>query len=305
MSQNNLTKYSDIDISVVMAVKNEQIYIQEAMESIINQTQVSLEIIVIDDNSTDLTYSIVEKLSKKHRNIFLYENTKSGKCSAFNYGISLAKGRFICIFAGDDVMPKDSLHARWSMIRHIPENSPVVGLCKLTTLSDTKKLDGHIIPRAKGAGALSGVSPLMNRLACSKIFPVPEILPNEDTWMELAVLHLNDLKIIHSDIIGCNWRLHSGNSINMLVTYYEYNKKITSRMRAYTLFYQMNKQYLTINQSNILFEKIKCENARASGNLIGVIFSQVKFVEKLRAISITNSFFYNLRKQFYGLFSGW
>jgi glycosyltransferase involved in cell wall biosynthesis len=209
MSHANLTPHSNIDISVVIAVKNEQVHIQEAIQSIVNQVQVCLEIIVIDDNSTDLTYSIVEEFSKKYSNLILYKNTKFGKCSAFNYGISLAKGRFICIFAGDDIMPKDSLHARLSMICHLSENIPVVGLCKLTTLSDTKSLNGHLIPRAKGIGALSGVSPLMNRLACSKIFPVPEILPNEDTWMELAVLHFNDLKIIHSDIIGCNWRLHS------------------------------------------------------------------------------------------------
>lgn len=294
-----------IDVSVVLAVKNEQVYIEKALQSILFQTGLSYEVIVIDDGSLDRTFLIVEEICAIHDNIKLHRNPRSGKCSAFNYGVDLAKGKFICIFAGDDIMPEGSLAARWRTVCTSSEDIPVVGLCKLVTMSEVKKLNGHLIPRAAGRSALSGVSPLMNRLALKKIFPVPEVLPNEDTWMELAILHFKKLTVIHSAIVGCNWRLHSGNSINMLVRYPEYNQKITVRLRAYSLFYETHKNELDEIQKLKLLAKVDCERFRSSGSLLGVLRSRVGLVDKLRALSITNNFLYSLRRGMYGLFSGW
>lgn len=295
-----------IDVSVVIAVKNEHLHVLEAINSTLSQGDLEHEIIVVDDGSTDDTLSILSKLAEIHRTkLKVFTNPGAGKCSAFNFGITKASGRFVCIFAGDDIMPCDSLFLRYGIVKDIPEHIPCVGLCKLTTMSTVKKLDGHLIPRASGKGALSGVSPLMNRAALAKIFPVPEALPNEDTWMELAILYLPDLKVMHSDIIGCKWRLHSGNSINMLVNFEEYNKKITARLKAYSLFYNEHKTSLTQPASTELIARIECENARTKGDILGILRSNVSLIDKLRAVSITNSFFYDLRRYFYGLFSGW
>ncbi|MDP2067248.1 MAG: glycosyltransferase family A protein [Burkholderiaceae bacterium] len=296
---------NSIDISVVVAVKNEEIHVESALRSILSQEDVNHEIIVIDDGSTDKTYSILIKLAENYPKLKVFNNKKIGKCSAFNFGVDKARGRFVCIFAGDDIMPEKSLSLRYSMVKDVPDDRPCVGLCKLTTMSAVKKLNGHLIPRAPNRGALSGVSPLMNKLAVGRIFPVPEILPNEDTWMELAISYLPNLEVIHSNIIGCHWRLHSGNSINMLVNFSEYNKKITARLNAYALFYESHNFELNDIKRSELIGKINCERARCSGSVMGVLRSNVKAIDKLRALSITNVFFYNLRRRFYGLFSGW
>lgn len=294
-----------IDVSVVVAVKNEEKYVSSAVQSILQQEGLSHEVIVVDDGSTDGTFAILTALRARYPQLRVERNPRAGKCSAFNLGISLASGRFTCIFAGDDLMPAGSLAARLAMVSSLPDTDPVVGLCKLVTMSEIKRYDGHIVPRRPGRGALSGISPFMNQLALHTIFPVPETLPNEDTWMELAVLHLPRLVVVHSDIIGCQWRVHAGNSINMLVPFPDYNRKITARLKAYALFLEQHRQDLGDSGRHELEAKVTCERHRAAGSMLGVLTSPVGFVDRLRALSITNSALYNFRRRLYGLFSGW
>lgn len=296
---------SSIDVSVVFAVKNEQVYVESAIQSVLDQVGLAHEVIVVDDGSTDDTHLIISRLEVIHTRLRVYSNPGVGKCSAFNFGVSHSRGTFVCIFAGDDIMPPGTLSARWSTVKDLPSDIPGIGLCKLVTMSEIKRFNGHLIPRAPGRGALSGVSPLMNRKALEKIFPVPEILPNEDTWMELATLHLPGWNVIHSDIIGCFWRVHTGNSINMLIGFDEYNRRITARMRAFSLFYEKYSYELGEESRRELCNKVICEERRSSGSLIGVLCSPVNIVDKLRALSITNSFMYEIRRKLYGLLSGW
>jgi glycosyltransferase involved in cell wall biosynthesis len=292
-------------VSVVIAAKNEGLHIKEALLSVLSQTDVDYEVVFVDDHSSDGTLTIAGDLSAHNSRLRVFSNSKSGKCSAFNYGISLASGRFLCIFAGDDVMPPGSLSARYRAISDLSDEKPVVGLSKLITMSVEKQYDGHIVPRAPGRGATSGVSPLMNRKAVDLIFPTPEHLPNEDTWMELAVLHLPDWTVVHSDIVCCQWRVHAGNSINHKVPFEIYNKKITIRMQALALFMEKNGSILKPDQKILLQAKIDLEQARKTGKWWSVFFAHAPLVDRLRALSITNSFMYTIRKRLYGLLSGW
>ena len=293
------------DVSVVVAARNEETYVIAALTSILSQERIAHELIYVDDHSTDNTLNLVKRLTNENKNLFVYENPSRGKCSAFNFGVSQAKGRFVCIFAGDDLMPKGSLYERFESVRKELDDIPVVGLSKLITMSDNPKFDGHIVPRGKGKGATSGVSPLMNRLAAKIIFPTPEHLPNEDTWMELAILHMPEWRVVHSDAICCRWRVHSGNSINHTVDFDTYNKKITVRMEALELFLEKFGAQLYSDQRRLLNAKIEMERARRSGNWFRVISSQAPLVDRLRALSITNSTMYGIRKRLYGLLSGW
>lgn len=294
-----------IDVSVVVAARNEQVHLQTALESILAQENIDFELIFVDDCSTDTTLKIARDLEVSNSRLKVFSNPTSGKCSAFNFGVMQAQGRFVCIFAGDDLMPQGSLAKRLAAVSDFDNDQPVVGLCKLITMSDIKKFDGHLIPRAPGRGALSGVSPLMNQIATHKIFPIPEILPNEDTWMELAILHMPSWTIVHSDVICCQWRVHAGNSINLMSDFDEFNRKITIRMRANTLFYEKYGEELDATSRKRLKGKVNCEDHRSRGSMIGIFASDVSLIEKLRALASANAFLYGIRQRFYGIFSGW
>ena len=294
-----------ICVSVVVAAHNEAVHLHEALSSILVQDGVEFELIYVDDHSTDQSLDIARSLAEQHQRLKVVQNQKRGKCSAFNYGVSLAAGRFVCIFAGDDIMPPGSLHERYEAVAGEADDICVVGLSKLVTMSEIRKFDGHLVPKASGRGNLSGVSPMMNRKAASVIFPTPENLPNEDTWMELAVRHMPGWQVVHCDTICCRWRVHSGNSINMAESFETYNRKISIRMEALRLF--LEKYGSELDQANkaMLQRKIEMEDARRRGDWIGVLMTQLSLIDRLRALSITNAAFYGIRRRFYGLLSGW
>lgn len=292
-------------VSVVVAARNESKHIEEAISSIASQKGVDLELVFVDDNSTDQTFSIASALAATNPRIRLFKNPKHGKCSAFNLGVNNSIGDFICIFAGDDIMPQGSLKARLDAVLALGASENVIGLSKIRSMSQIKKYDGMIVPRRSGHSSLSGVSPLMHRSAALRIFPVPETLPNEDTWMELGILYLPNIQTIQTDIIACNWRVHEGNSINRLAGFTTYNAKITLRMQALRLFYDRHYGEIDDRAKALLLARVQCEERRVSGDIFGVLRSKVSWKDRLRALSSTNSFFYWFRSSFFRLFSGW
>lgn len=93
-------------ISVIMSVFNEEQYIEEALQSILNQTHQNFEIIIVDDCSSDNTVEIINRLSDNR--IHLYLNTENrGLTRNLNRGMQMAKGKFIARMDGDDIsLPK-------------------------------------------------------------------------------------------------------------------------------------------------------------------------------------------------------
>lgn len=298
-----MTKKNNFDVSIVIAARNETEYVQSAVKSILAQQGLSFELIFIDDNSTDNTLEQVTLLAKTDDRLRVYVNPHPGKARAFSYGVSLARGQFVCLFAGDDLMPEGSLAARLDSVRDYADQC-VVGLSKLKTMSDDPHFDGMVTPKAKGKGGFTGVSYLMSRKAIEKIFPVPFELPNEDTWIEACLVYLPDIRLIHSDTICCLWRVHSGNSINMQVPFAVYNEKLTPRMQAFRLLLEKHRKVLPNSNIKALKARVDCETARARGSVLGVMTSGTSLVEKLRALSATNSFFYELRRKLFKLLSG-
>ena len=292
-----------MDVSVVIAARNESRHVLEAIDSVATQSGLEMELVFVDDNSTDDTYAIVEAFAASHPNVRLVRNSKAGKCSAFNYGISLAKGRFVAIFAGDDIMPQGSLAERFSVVKAVSDTHPVVGLCRLQTLSDIPSEDGHVVPKAANTGGYTGVSYLMNRPAVDKIFPVPEDFPNEDTWMELCVRHLG-FDVLHSGAIGCIWRVHAGNSINLRMPFAEFNAKLSKRLAVVSIFFEQFAAEMDQPQKRIVQAKVTLETNRAAGRVFAVMTTPVPLKERLRAAAYTNKWFYDLRRRLYGLLSG-
>jgi len=88
-------------VSVVIPVYNSERYLEECLDSVISQTYQNIEIIAIDDGSTDSSLNILEKYSNKV-NIFSQKN--NGLASALNLGINKMKGSWFKWFSPDDVM---------------------------------------------------------------------------------------------------------------------------------------------------------------------------------------------------------
>lgn len=294
-----------IEVSVVLAVKNESKYILEALNSILSQENIEFEVIVVDDNSSDNTMSIIQKRLNLDSRLSLFRSPGRGKVAAFNYGVSKSKGNFICLFAGDDIMPAESLSKRFKILSQYSKDKALAGLSKIKIMSDDNKKNGLIVPKRKGQGSLSGQSPLMNRKTIELLFPIPDNLPNEDTWLEIALGHTNMIEISNSDIICCNWRMHEGNSMNMLVPYQEYKEKLVLRRAAYELFLKEYRNELNEIEETNLVEMVKGIKCYKNEDIIGLLATKTSLMWKIRILSTINPFFYKLRTAFYNILTGW
>jgi len=288
-----------IDISVVLAVKNESLYIEDAIKSIAMQDCDTFEIIVINDNSTDDTSKKILKLQKKFSNIIFLNNQKNGKVSAFNYGVSLAKGNWVCLFAGDDLMPEGSLKERFNQIKELDHNKFNVLIGKIKTISNDKKFDSILIPRKKNRGLFSGQCYLMNKKFVKVVFPINESLPNEDTWISTFIKFAKNINIYHCDTICCYYRIHDGNSIRKDITFSEYNKKINSRHQAFNLIFKFKFRYFTSKKLKLINEISEMEGLRFKGKTFALLIYCSKSYEKIRFIINSNKHIYIVKMFLY------
>ena len=91
-------------VSVVVPVYNIKEYIDRCIDSIVNQTYSEIEIIIVDDGSSDGTEQIVDEYEKKYKNIAVYHTENKGVSAARNLGISKASGKWIIFVDGDDYL---------------------------------------------------------------------------------------------------------------------------------------------------------------------------------------------------------
>lgn len=91
-------------VSVIVCAYNAEQYIDESISSIINQSYENLEIIVINDGSTDLTLSHLEKISKLDKRIKIISNKYNlGFINSLNIGLGCFSGKYIARMDADDI----------------------------------------------------------------------------------------------------------------------------------------------------------------------------------------------------------
>jgi teichuronic acid biosynthesis glycosyltransferase TuaG len=104
MNKISIKNISEIRVSVVIPCFNCEKFIGKCLNSVLNQTHRDLEIIIIDDYSSDNTYSFLVDFAKKDSRIVLLKNSLNmGVSYSRNLGISNAKGDYLCFLDSDDV----------------------------------------------------------------------------------------------------------------------------------------------------------------------------------------------------------
>ena len=105
-------KKSNAEVSIIMPAFNAATTIKKSIESVFQQTFRDWILIVVDDNSSDLTYSIVESYKKIDNRIILLKtplHEKKGPYFPRNYGLKYANTRFIAFLDADDIWYKNKL----------------------------------------------------------------------------------------------------------------------------------------------------------------------------------------------------
>src|SRR5665647_3930572 len=97
-------------VSVCMQTWNSERFIAEAIESVLGQDFADIELIIVDDGSTDATRQIIERYAKQDPRIrAIFHERNLGMSKAWNDGIDAAKGKFIAHIDSDDVWVPNKL----------------------------------------------------------------------------------------------------------------------------------------------------------------------------------------------------
>lgn len=128
-------------ISVIMAAYNIEAYIERGVRSVCGQTYRNLEIIVVDDGSTDDTGRILDKLAESDARIRVIHEENGGPARARNTGIAAAKGNYIGFVDGDDWIDSDMYEKLFAALKDKQAN---LAVCRYRQISRTETLDGSV-----------------------------------------------------------------------------------------------------------------------------------------------------------------
>ena len=141
-------------VSIIIPVYNSEKYLEECLNSVLDQTYENIEIIVVDDGSTDSSYDILKKYSDR---IVVLSQKNSGLASALNLGISKMNGTWLKWFSPDDIMfsntiedlvtatkntsDKIIIYSNWQLIN---ENGDVLHNFSESNYNELSKFDFNI-----------------------------------------------------------------------------------------------------------------------------------------------------------------
>lgn len=109
-------------LSIIIPVYNSAVTISRCLDSIIASGETEYEIIVINDGSTDSTYSILEDYNKKYENLKVYHIENSGVSAARNLGIKCAQGEYISFVDSDDYVSENYVS---TILEHIQSDKDI------------------------------------------------------------------------------------------------------------------------------------------------------------------------------------
>ncbi len=94
-------------VSVIVPIYNVERYLEKCLDSIIGQTHKNLEIILVDDGSTDKCGEICDKYASMDKRIKVIHQKNGGQSNARNRGLKIMHGDFVCFVDADDEIKKD------------------------------------------------------------------------------------------------------------------------------------------------------------------------------------------------------
>lgn len=206
-------------ISVVIPTYNRARLIESSVKSVLSQTYGNLEIIVVDDASTDNTLEIVKAISDS-RVTYIRLEKNSGACAARNKGIEQASGEYIAFNDSDDQWIPAKLQRQYDSLK---ENNADIVLCKMKCYDEGGNFH-HIFPNLNASAYVDYKSLLQYNCAstqtffgkseCFKEIPFDTLMPRMQDWDEAlrisqkyTVFYLDDVLVntfIQADSISAH-----------------------------------------------------------------------------------------------------
>lgn len=140
-------------VSVVLPIYNVEKYLDECIQSIVHQTYTDIEVLLVDDGSTDSSSSICDKWEKKDNRIRVFHKNNEGQGIARNVGIDNANGEYICFFDSDDYIAPDTIEKAYKLSQQDGSEIVVFGITSVDNNKNVGFSSVPIFPKSKYFGA--------------------------------------------------------------------------------------------------------------------------------------------------------
>jgi len=129
-------------ISIILTTYNVENYVEECIDSLLEQTYKNFELIIIDDGSTDNTLNI---LKTKYKNLNIVENDHVGVAECRNLGLLMAKGEYICILDSDDYFESNMLECMINKMEKYDADVAISSAYKFDTLTREEVITKYML----------------------------------------------------------------------------------------------------------------------------------------------------------------
>ena len=209
-----------LNVSVILPSYNHEPYVESAVRSVMEQTGVDFELIVIDDGSKDRSPEILKQLSEEFGFMFIHRPNK-GVVATLNEALSLARGLYVCSFSSDDIMPPDRLKNQSDFLDAHPEAVACFG--QVMPLFDDGKLGEMDVRYLRSVPQVTFKESFLGQKAlhgCAEMFVREKILAIggydnryyfEDYPLYLKILDHYGPQPVSKDFVCCYYREHGDN----------------------------------------------------------------------------------------------
>lgn len=104
-------------VSIIVPVYNDEKFLKQCIESALQQTYQNIELILIDDGSTDQSFSICEQFRQQDQRVRLLHKRNGGIASSRNAGLAMASGDLVTFIDDDDWLPKDAVERLYNLLQ--------------------------------------------------------------------------------------------------------------------------------------------------------------------------------------------
>lgn len=201
-------------ISIVLPIYNVEKYLRKCIETVLNQTYTNIEILLVDDGSTDNSGTICDEFEKKDKRIKVIHKINGGLSDARNTGLKHAKGKYISFIDSDDYVSEKYVEELYTLLK---TNNAQIAVCNFQRVKE----DGQAISS--------------------------EDIKSETLSSKEALEKLNDKKFYPASIVAWN-KLYDIKLFNHIL--YPLGKLHEDEYTTYKLYYEAKKVAVT---SNVLY----------------------------------------------------
>jgi len=276
-------------VSIALCTYNGEEFLREQLESIVNQTYSPIELIIVDDSSSDNTYEILVEFAANHTFIKLFQNLENiGYIKNFEKALNLCSGDFIALSDQDDIWDRTKIEKQVNkigsnlLIYHDSEFIDQHGQSFNKRMSDIMNLYRGNEPEAfLFFNCISGHSVLMKKQLRDELLSFPDAYFH-DWWMGYVATNLGSVDFMEECLV--KYRQHrkadtnilkrkrentTRNPVSALVKYeqkilwmrsclnYPKNKNPAFIQKLYSAFMNNQKEFISFGLAKLIYENRK------------------------------------------------